>query len=67
MNCDKDKIKVAQGGLMRCCTGTINEKHEDGSLYELKQGEGFKCNYCSSWMKLGYDCIIRWWSDHVDV
>jgi hypothetical protein len=51
---------------MRCCTTTIAEKHEDGSLYEIKQGEGFKCTYCKSWMKLGEDCTIRWWSDHAD-
>ncbi len=64
MSCNEDNIKVAQGGLMRCCVETVNEKTKDGSLYELKPGEGFKCNYCKAWMKLGEDCVIRWWSDH---
>ena len=64
MSCNEDNIKVAQGGLMRCCTETINEKTKDSSLYELEPGEGFKCHYCKSWMKLGEDCVIRWWSDH---
>jgi hypothetical protein len=66
MSCKENEVRVAPGGLMRCCTTTIAEKHEDGSLYEIKQGEGFKCTYCKSWMKLGEDCTIRWWSDHAD-
>lgn len=64
MSCDESNIRVAEGGLMRCCTATIREKHDSGTLYELKPGEGFKCHYCVNWMRLEDDCVIRWWRDH---
>ncbi len=66
MSFKEGEIKVAQGGLMRCCTGTIKEKDDDGSLYKLEPGTGFKCYYCKSWIKLGTDGVVHWWSDHVD-
>lgn len=64
--CKESEITFAQGGLVRCCTATIAEKAEDGSLAKLEKGEGFKCHYCKQWMKLGDDCVIHWWSDHVE-
>lgn len=66
MSFKKGEIQIAQGGLMRCCTGTIDEKHEDESLYKFEPGEGFKCHYCPTWMKLGNNGVVHWWRDHTD-
>ncbi len=57
-------IQVAPAGLMRCCTGTIGEKHEDGSLAKVERLTGFKCHYCSSWMWMDEDDVVKWWRDH---
>lgn len=55
-------IKVASGGLFRCCLDTIGKMSEDeGKLEALNAGDKITCIHCKKeTMILGDDAVIRW-------
>ena len=45
-----DMVRI--GGLMRCCTGTLQDHYTSNPDYQAKEGDTMKCNWCTSgWMR----------------
>ena len=51
-------LKLAPGGLMRCCTGTFSDRADSGDMPD-EDGSIIACHHCSSSMILK-DGVWRW-------
>lgn len=47
-----DETRLAIGGLMRCCTGTLSKWAQEHQDEELEDGTIVECEYCSESMIL---------------
>ncbi len=54
-------MRVAIGGLMRCCTGTLNNLALVEAAATYERGQVIPCEHCTATMIVGPDdWIIRW-------